>query len=167
MADSSSLSDEEWKSSWGDDQVERWLYWDLRRFVVKKDRSNFENKTDRAKMLPELYRSHLKNQLNSRLLTTIEVLVWLIQVHKQVRIERLAAHFPLPIKFESRRRHIQRFLQLPQLSVVLLWFPIISAIIQSKIKLGKRIYLAIDRTQWQDKNLFVVAVIIEPIWDLD
>lgn len=47
------------------------------------------------------------------------------------------------------------------LSVVLLWFPIISAIIQSKIKLGKRVYLAIDRTQWQDKNLFVVAVIIE------
>lgn len=112
-------------------------------------------------MLPELYRTHLKNQLNPRLLLTIEVLVWLIQVHKQVRIERLAAHFPLPIKFESRRRHIQRFLQLPQLSVVLLWFPIISAIIQAKIKSGKRVYLAIDRTQWQDKNLFVVAVIIE------
>lgn len=112
-------------------------------------------------MLPELYRSHLKNQLNSAQLLTLEVLVWLIQVHKQVRIERLAAHFPLPIKFESRRRHIQRFLQLPQLSVVLLWFPIIRAIIKSKIKSGKRVYLAIDRTQWQDKNLFVVGLIIE------
>ncbi len=65
--------------------------------MVKKDRSNFENKTDKTKMLPELYRTHLKNQLNPRLLTTIEILVWLIQVHKQVRIERLAAHFPLPI----------------------------------------------------------------------
>ena len=82
--------------------------------MVKKDRSDFENKTDKPKMLPEVYRSHLKNQLNPRLLTTIEVLVWLIQVPKQVRIERLAAHFPLPIKFESRRRHIQRFLQLPR-----------------------------------------------------
>lgn len=129
--------------------------------MVKKDRSDFENKTDKAKMLPESYRSHLKNQLNPRLLLTIEVLVWLIQVHKQVRIERLAAHFPLPIKFESRRRHIQRFLKSPQLSVVLLWFPNISAIIQSKIKLRKRVYLAIDRTQWQDKNLFVVGLIIE------
>ena len=112
-------------------------------------------------MLPQLYRSSLKSQLNPAQLLTLEVLVWLIQVHKQVRIERLAAHFPLPIKFESRRRHIQRFLQLPQLSVVLLWFPIIITIIQSKIELGKRVYLAIDRTQWKDKNLFMVALIIE------
>lgn len=54
-------------------------------------------------MLPELYRSCLKSQLNAEQLLTIEVLVWLIQVHKQVRIERLAAHLPLPIKFESHR----------------------------------------------------------------
>lgn len=47
-------------------------------------------------MLPELYRNSLKSQLNPAQLLTIEVLVWLIQVHKQVRIERLAAHFPLP-----------------------------------------------------------------------
>lgn len=112
-------------------------------------------------MLPELYRSYLKNQLNPAQLLTLEVLVWLIQVHKQVRIERLAAHFPLPIRFESRRRHLQRFLQLPQLSVVLLWFPIIEALIKLKIKTGKRLYLAIDRTQWKDKNLFMVAVILE------
>ncbi|MGL4621616.1 hypothetical protein [Chroococcidiopsis sp.] len=77
------------------------------------------------------------------------------------RIERLAAYFPLPIRFESRRRHLQRFLQLPQLSVVLLWFPIIQALIKLKIQPGKRLYLAIDRTQWQDKNLSVVAVILE------
>jgi hypothetical protein len=112
-------------------------------------------------MLPELYRSHLKNKLNPRLLITIEVLVWLIQVHKQVRIERLAAPFPLPIRFESRRHHLQRFLQTPQLSVVLLWFPIIQAVIKLKIKPGKRLYLAIDRTQWKDKNLFMVAAILE------
>lgn len=112
-------------------------------------------------MLPELYRSSLKSQLNSQLLLTVEVLVWLIQIHKQVRIERLAAHFPLPIRFESRRRHIQRFLQLPQLSVVLLWFPIVQAVIKLKTKPGKRLYLAIDRTQWKDKNLFMVAVILE------
>jgi hypothetical protein len=112
-------------------------------------------------MLPQLYRSSLKSQLNPAQLLTVEVLVWLIQVHKQIKIERLAAHFPLPIKFESRRRHIQRFLQLSVLSVVLLWFPIISIIIQSKIKLGKRVYLAIDRTQWKEKNLFMVAAILD------
>ncbi|WP_219888872.1 hypothetical protein [Chroococcidiopsis cubana] len=119
------------------------------------------NKTDEEKMLPQLYRTCLQSQLNPRLLLTVEVLVWLLQVHKQIKIERLAAHFSLPIKFESRRRHIQRFLQLPQLSVVLLWFLIVIGIIQSKIKSGKRVFLAIDRTQWKDKNLFVVAAILE------
>ncbi len=82
--------------------------------MVKKERSDFENKTDKAKMLPELYPSYLKNQLNPRLLLIIEVLVWPIQVHKQVTIERLAAHFSLPLKFASRRRQIQRFLGSPK-----------------------------------------------------
>jgi hypothetical protein len=41
----------------------------------------------------------------------------------------------------------------------LIWFPIIEAVIKVKIQSGKRLYLAIDRTQWKDKNLFLVAVI--------
>jgi hypothetical protein len=52
-------------------------------------------------MLPELYRIPLSSQLSRAQLLTLEILVWLLQVHKQVRIERLAAHFPLPIKYES------------------------------------------------------------------
>jgi hypothetical protein len=112
-------------------------------------------------MLPELYLTCLQSQLKPAQILTLEILVWLLQVHKQVKIERLAAHFPLPIKFESRRRHIQRFLKLPAMSVSLLWFPLIEGIIKIKFKPGKRLYLAIDRTQWKDKNLFMVAVIIE------
>jgi hypothetical protein len=112
-------------------------------------------------MLPEFYRISLQNQLTYSQLLTLEILVWLLQVHKQVKLERLAAHFPLPILFESRRRHIQRFLNLSVLSISLIWFPIIEMVIQGKIKLGQRLYLAIDRTQWKDKNLFVIAVIIE------
>jgi hypothetical protein len=112
-------------------------------------------------MLPELYRTHLSNQLSQAQLLTLEILVWLLQVHKQVRIERLAAHFPLPIKYESRRRHIQRFLQLRAMSVVLIWLPLVEGIIKLKFKKGERLYLAIDRTQWSDKNLFMIAVIME------
>jgi hypothetical protein len=112
-------------------------------------------------MLPQLYRTNLSRQLTSAQLLTLEILVWLLQVHKQVKLERLAAHFPLPILFESRRRHLQRFLKLPILSIPLIWFPIIEAVIQGKIKIGQRLYLAIDRTQWKDKNLFMVAVIFE------
>ena len=112
-------------------------------------------------MLPELYRIHLSSQLNQAQLLTLEILVWLLQVHKQVKIERLAAYFPMPIKYESRRRHIQRFLKLPAMSVTLIWLPIIEALIKLKFTKGERLYLAIDRTQWLDKNLFIIAVIIE------
>ncbi|NJL81933.1 MAG: transposase [Chloroflexaceae bacterium] len=90
----------------------------------------------------------------------MEILVWLLQVHKQVKIERLAAIFPVPIKFENRRRHIQRFLKLKSLSISLTWLPLIKAIVQQKSKAWQRLYLAIDRIQWQEKNLFVIAVII-------
>ena len=37
---------------------------------------------------------------------TWKILVWLLTVHKTVEIERLAACFPLPIKYESRRKHM-------------------------------------------------------------
>jgi hypothetical protein len=53
------------------------------------------------------------------------MLVWLLQSQKQVRIERLAATLQLPILQSSRRRHIQRFLQIKALSILVLWFPIV------------------------------------------
>jgi hypothetical protein len=110
-------------------------------------------------MLPEFYRSHLASRLKKSQLLTLEILVWLLQVHKNVKIERLAAHFPLPIKYESRRRHLQRFLALPDLSISMVWFPLIKQIIQEYCPQNKPLYLALDRTQWKDQNLFMVAVI--------
>ncbi len=55
-------------------------------------------------MLPELYLTSLDSQLSASQLLTLEMLVWLLQFHKQIRIERLAACLPLPILYESRRR---------------------------------------------------------------
>jgi hypothetical protein len=110
-------------------------------------------------MLPEFYLNCLKSQLNASQQLTLEMLVWLLQFHKQVRIERLAACFPSPILYESRRRHIQRFLTLPQLSIPLLWFPLIKSIILTQIKPGTQVIVALDRTQWKENNLFVVSVI--------
>jgi hypothetical protein len=63
-------------------------------------------------MLPKLYRNSLSSQLTPAQLITLEILVWLLQVHKQIRIERLAAHFPLPILFESRRRHQKKIFKI-------------------------------------------------------
>lgn len=124
-------------------------------------------------ILPLFYQTCLSHQLSATQLVTLEILVWLLQAHKQVRLERLAALCPIPIKSESRRRHLQRFLLLPILSIPALWFPLVKYILRTqykpsisrkKRKIKKKAYsllVAIDRTQWRDKNLFVVSL----IWD--
>ena len=106
-------------------------------------------------MLPELYLTTLESQLSASQLLTLEMLVWLLQFHKQVRIERLAACLPLPILYESRRRHVQRFLILPQLSIPLLWFPLIKSILLTQIQPGTQVILPLDRTQWKQNNFCI------------
>jgi hypothetical protein len=110
-------------------------------------------------ILPEFYYNCLRNYLSESQLLTLEILVWLLQVHKQVRLERLAACFPLPIIYESRRRHLQRFLLLPSLSVPLVWFPLIKYILRTQIPLGSRVVVPLDRTQWKSNNLLMISVI--------
>ncbi len=105
------------------------------------------------------YQDHFQKYLSEAELQTLKILVWLLQVNKQVRIERLAACFPLPILYESRRKHIQRFLLLPKLSISLFWLPLIQLIIQTEFQPGSRLILTIDRTQWKDKNILMVSVI--------
>ena len=105
------------------------------------------------------YQDHFTKYFSSAQLQTLKILLWLLTVQKQVRIERLAACFPLPILYDSRRKHIQRFLILPSLSLTLLWFPIIESIIKKEFKSGSRIIITIARTQWKDKNVFLVAMI--------
>jgi hypothetical protein len=129
--------------------------------MVKKSGSLFLTRPLKQKMLPELYLTTLESQLSASQLLTLEMLVWLLQFHKQVRIERLAAYLPLPILYESRRRHVQRFLILPLLSIPLLWFPVIKNILLTQIQPGNQVIVALDRTQWKQNNLFVASV----IWD--
>ncbi len=110
-------------------------------------------------MLPEFYIEYLKTYLPSSEFLTLQILVWLLQVHRQVRIERLASSFPYPIKCESRRKKIQRFLTLPRLSLPLLWFPLIKKIISTQFKKGDRLIITIDRTQWKTNNISMASVI--------
>lgn len=110
-------------------------------------------------MLPEFYLEYLKTYLPSSEFLTLQILVWLLQVHRQVRIERLASSFPYPIKCESRRKKIQRFLALPRLSLPLLWFPLIKKIIKSQFQNSDRLIITIDRTQWKTNNISMVSVI--------
>ncbi len=87
------------------------------------------------------------------------MLVWLLQQQKQVRLERLAATLPLPIQQNSRRRHLQRFLNLDALSVVLLWFPLIEEILKRHSKLQSQLVIVMDRTQWRENNVLMVSAI--------
>ncbi|WP_448269946.1 IS4 family transposase [Nostoc sp. DSM 114159] len=112
-------------------------------------------------MLASFYQNFLEKYLNKAQLITLKMLVWLLQNQKQVKIERLAATLPLPIQQNSRRRHIQRFLTLNALSVVLLWFPIIEALINQHFQLGSQLTIAMDRTQWKENNVLMVSVIYQ------
>ena len=110
------------------------------------------------KLLP-LYESQIKLCLTEAQVQTLKILIWLLTVQKTVKIERLSACFPLPIKYESRRKHLQRFLTLSSLSLPLFWFPIIQLIIQQEFIEGNRLIITLDRTQWKNNNLLVIAVI--------
>ena len=110
-------------------------------------------------MLTQFELDYLKTYLPKSEFLTLQILIWLLQVHRQVRIERLASSFPYPIKCESRRKKIQRFLISSNLSLSLLWFPLIKKIISTQFKKGDRLIITIDRTQWKDNNISMVSVI--------
>ncbi len=100
-------------------------------------------------MLPQFYQTHLQTRLNTTQFLTLQILVGMLQFHKQVRIERLAALCPQPILFESRRRYLQRCLKLSQLSVALLWFPILKNLIQIHFPKSQRLFISLDRTKME------------------
>ena len=78
---------------------------------------------------------------------------------KNCKNRKTSSKIPLPIKYESRRKHIQRFLTLTSLSLPLFWFPIVKLIIDQEFKLGSRLIVTLDRTQWKNNNVLVIAVI--------
>lgn len=76
-------------------------------------------------MWPPSYQTHLQSQLNRAEYLLLTLLINLLQSIKLVLLEALATALPLPITFESRRKKIQRFLSLPQLTLEKIWFPIL------------------------------------------
>jgi hypothetical protein len=80
-----------------------------------------------------IYHTSLQEDLSPEQIVLLEMLVRVIQIFKEIKIEKLAGRLPLPIKFESRRRAIQRFLLERALDISLLWLPIIKQIVDSKM----------------------------------
>ena len=112
-------------------------------------------------MLPQFYQIHLQQQLKNTEYLTLKILIYLLQSQKQVSIELLATLMPYPIQFESRRRSLQRFLKLPCLEIDTLWLPLVQEILKGKFPKTQQLKITIDRTQWRDKNIFVISL----IWD--
>ena len=112
-------------------------------------------------MIPPFYQTCLQSQLSRADYLLLTLLVNLLQSIKQVKLETLATALPLPITFESRRKKIQRFLSLPQLTIEKIWFPIFQAWLKTEFEPQQVFYLAIDRTKWECINLLTVSL----IWD--
>lgn len=110
-------------------------------------------------MLPTFYQSCLKSQLSEAQFITLEILVELLQQERRTSIERLATLFPQPILFESRRRNLQRFLSLPQMTPEVLWFPIVKHWIKQYLPRKQILQLVLDRTQWNRHNLMMVSFV--------
>jgi len=120
-------------------------------------------------------------------LCAFTVLSHLYQYLDAFALSVLASVFPQPIQYQSRQRSLQRFLNLPQLNVKLLWFPLIKYWIR-QVQTGQALnrdqrrrlkklkhhkyghwIIAIDRTQWKGRNVFMVSLVwgTKEFWILD
>lgn len=129
--------------------------------MVKKDRAVLVNKLYLLKMLQLLYQTHLEKQLNSSELLFLTLMINILQDIKEISLEKIATALPIPILFESRRKKVQRFLSLPIFSIEALWFPLIKNWLSQNFSADQTIYLVIDRTIWQRKNLIMISMIYE------
>jgi hypothetical protein len=112
-------------------------------------------------MLPQFYQTHLQQQLTRAQFLVLSLLLNVLQSSKQVKLERLARMFLYPITIESRRRKLQRFLELPQLTLNLLWYPLITYWLATYCQAGQTLRIVIDRTQWGSINLLMVSLVWE------
>ena len=110
-------------------------------------------------MLPELDHAHLSEKFTrGNYLLTI-LLIQVVQSIKEVTLERIATKLAMPIKFESRRKKVQRFLSDDEWDLDSIWLPLIVAWIKGTVNQNNIIYLAIDRTKWQSNNILMVSMI--------
>ncbi|MEG3846948.1 hypothetical protein [Microcoleus sp. herbarium13] len=98
-------------------------------------------------MIPELYHTHLSEKLTrSNYLLTI-LLIQVVQSLKEVTLESIATKLAMPIKFESRRKKIQRFLSEDEWTIDNIWLPLVIGWLKGSVKQNKVVYLAIDKNE--------------------
>ena len=112
--------------------------------VVKKKRLKLYS-TAPPKMFPQFYHDILVSQLTVAQYLTLQWLVMLVQTYKNIQIEKLAENLVLPIKYESRQRHRQRWLSLKVLKLTGIWCPIIREMMKRKFSAQSRLELILER----------------------
>lgn len=115
--------------------------------MVKKDSPTILNKDYLLIILPEFYKIHLKDKLTLAEYILLKIMIIMLQSIKKVSLEALATALPIPIKFESRKRKIQRFLSLPNLTIEEIWFPIVKKFLETYFADEKLIYVVMDYTE--------------------
>ncbi|NES02135.1 MAG: hypothetical protein F6K22_04380 [Okeania sp. SIO2F4] len=104
------------------------------------------------------YQNHIKQKLSPSQVVTLQILLYLISVHKTVQISKLSNYFPQAIKLESKGKHIQIFLTLKEFILPLFWFPLVKIIIEKLFSFTPELVLILDRTQWQNTNILMISL---------
>jgi hypothetical protein len=112
-------------------------------------------------MLPEFYQKTLQKYLTTAQLLVLGMLLNVLQSSRQAKLLRLAGVFPSFILAESRRRKLQRFLSLPQLTVSQIWYPLITNWLTNYCRGGETLSIVIDRSQWGTITLLMVSLVWE------
>ena len=112
-------------------------------------------------MLPEIYNNHLTTYLKKSEYLILLIVLQLVQAHRKIRLEELATYFPSPIFFESRRKKLKRFFEIPCLTIEGIWLPIITQWINESFNPRDVLYIAIDRTQWGMINILMASLVID------
>jgi hypothetical protein len=112
-------------------------------------------------MLPVFYQTCLESELSSSDYAFLKIIITVLQAVRKIAVESLATQLPIPIEFDSRRKKIQRFLSLPNLTIEKVWFPIVKTWLEKTFTANEVVHLVIDRTAWASINLFMVSVVWE------
>jgi len=112
-------------------------------------------------MLPLFYQAHLPQHLTRTQFLVLSILLNLLQSERQVKLEQLARVFPYPITALCRRRKLQRFLDLPQLTLRQIWYPLITYWLTTYCQVGQTLSIVIDSTQWGYINILLVCLVWE------
>jgi hypothetical protein len=109
-------------------------------------------------MMPQYYQKILASKLDLKTFHFLQMVLAVLSTLRNVKLEALAHAISMPIQANSRRKRLQRFLDLPCWDLEFIWFPLVLAWLENEVKPGEELFVILDRTNWKGVNLMVVSV---------